>query len=235
MKPITTEFIRKFAILILIALFAWIYHHTHLQNYSYIMLILALIAYLFGYKREIPKGAAYYSKIIVLDIMGYIYWLGAMMLFTSFIGGKDDHQILGTIFFFTLFGIVPIYLIWYSVKLSSRWYLFGKDTFEWSDTRGVHSIALSDLKLAKPYVKTKYPFSSSEMGIEIITKSDEKIKIMSNNLEADELFMKHLRDLYIEGDDSFAKYLKDEDSLDGDEVFSENLNELQERMEENGR
>jgi len=65
-----------------------------------------------------------------------------------------------------------------------------------------------------------------------VIKSGKKIKIVSNNLEADEMFMKCLQDLYLEGDDTFSQYLKDGTYPKGDEVFYEILQELQEKMEE---
>ena len=229
MKPITAEYIRKFGILILIALFAWMYYHPPLKNYSYIMLILALLAYLFGPKTKIPEGAAYYSKILVMDIFSYLYWLvGMMILFFDL--DVDDNLIGQVVFIFLVFGTLPLYLMWYSVKLSSRWYRFTKDTFQLSDAEGVQSVALNDIESAEPYAKRKYPFSPSEMGMQIITKSGKKIRMMSNNLETDEIFMKHLQEFYLAYDDTFSQYFKDGTFPEGDEKFNENLQELQGRM-----
>ena len=55
---------------------------------------------------------------------------------------------------------------------------------------------------------------------------------VSNNLEAGEIFMRHLQELYLVGDDTFSEYIKDGSTPEGDEVFSENLQKLQKRMEQ---
>ncbi len=231
LKPITKEYIRKFSVLILLALFGFMFNYIHIRDYSYIIIIFALFIYIFGPKTKIPDGAAYYSKILVLDIVGFVSWTGAMMLiFFIFLDAQDS--ILGAITFFTIFAVLPLYIVWYSIKLSSKWYIFTGDTFIWSDAEGVQSVKLKEIELAEPYVKRKNLFSSAEMGIVITTKLGKKIKIMSNNLEADTLFMRNLQDLYLFGNDTFSQYLKDEKYPEEDEEFNRNLGKLQKNMEE---
>ncbi len=71
-----------------------------------------------------------------------------------------------------------------------------------------------------------------EMGMAITMKSGKKIRLMSNNLEADEIFMDRLQNLYLKYDDTFSQYLKDENYPKGDKMLDENLQKLQKRMEE---
>ncbi len=181
MKPITKEYFRKFSVLILLALFVWIF------NYVPFILI------------------------------------------------SEHDAILAAIFLFLLFGLIPLFIVKYSVKLSSQWFLFGKDVFQWSDTDGVHSVILDDIDSTEPYTKRKYPFSPVEMGMMIRTKSEKEIRIMSNNLEADDLFMKRLQELYLAGDDTFTQYFEEGIMPKVDAVFNENLKALQKRMCENDK
>ncbi len=231
MKPITKEYFRKFGVLILIALFAWMFNYEPLKDFSYLLIILALLVYLLGPKTKIPQGAAYYSKILILDIIGFVEWTGAMIFF-FFVLLNERNSTVEVIFIFLIFGVVPLFIIWYSIKLSIRWYLFTDDVFRWSDSEGVQSVALNDIELAEPYVKKKYVFSPSEMGMQITTKSGKKINVVSNNLEADEVFMKHLQGLYLAYDDTLAQYFEDGIIPEGDEMFNENLQKLQKRMEQ---
>jgi len=234
LKPISKEYIRRLSVLILIALFAWMYYYYPLENYFYLLIFLAVLAYMFGPKAKIPDGAAYYSKILLLDIMGFAFWAG-MVMFVLSMTAASHISLVGAVVVLMFFGIYPLYILWLSVKFSSRWYLFDDDVFRWSDADGVQSIALSDMVSAEPYVMKKYVASVAEMGIQIKTKLGKKIKIISNNLEADEKFMKRLRELYLEGNSTFAQYLKDGTYSEGDEMFYANLQELQEKMEENGK
>lgn len=231
MKPITKEYFRKFCVLILIALSAWMFNYEPLKDFSYLLIILALLVYLLGPKTKIPQGAAYYSKILILDIIGFVEWTGAMIFF-FFVLLNERNSTVEVIFIFLIFGVVPLFIIWYSIKLSIRWYLFTDDVFRWSDSEGVQSVALNDIELAEPYVKKKYVFSPSEMGMQITTKSGKKINVVSNNLEADEVFMKHLQGLYLAYDDTLAQYFEDGIIPEGDEMFNENLQKLQKRMEQ---
>jgi len=219
MKPITKEYIRKFGVLILIALFALMFNYSSLKDYSYLLLILALLAYNIGPKTKIPEGAAYYSKILVLDIIGFVEWTGAMIFF-FFVLINERNSTAEVIFIFLIFGLVPLFIIWYSVKLSSRWYLFTEDAFQWSDIDGVQSISLNDIELAEPYVKSKYPFASAEMGMMITTKSGKKIRLMSNNLETDEMFIQHLQEFYLAHDDTCVQYFEDGSTLTWDKMFN---------------
>ena len=228
MQPITKEYIRMIGILMLISFFAWVYYQS---EYAYILMILALLVYIFGSKTKIPEGAAYYSKILVLDIIVFISWTGAMLLvFFVLMNGRDS--ISGAIVFFLLFPLLPLFVAWHSVQLSSKWYYFTGDEFQWSDAKGLQSVALNDIVSATPYVKRKSLFAPAEMGIVITTKSGNEIKIMSNNLEADTLFMRNLEDLYLAHEDTFTEYLQDATFSQRDEKFNEDLQKTQKSMEE---
>jgi len=215
----------------LISSFAWIYYQS---EYAYVLMILALVVYIFGSKREIPEGAAYYSKIFVLDIIVFISWTGAMMLvFFVLRNGRDS--IFGAMVFFLIFAILPLFLAWYSVQLSSKWYYFTESDFHWLDKNGVQSVSLDDIDFADAYVKRNYSLSPAEMGVVITTKWGKEVKIMSNHLEADTMFLRNLQDLYLAHDDTFTQYLKDGTNPEEDEKFNGNLKKLQKRMDENGR
>ena len=119
MKPITKEYIRKFSILILITIFAWMFNDSSMKDYFYTFLLLSILIYIFGPKVKIDADAVGYSTILVLDVVGFVSWTGAMLLvFFVMVNGRDS--ITGAMTFFLIFALLPLILVWYSVKLSSR-------------------------------------------------------------------------------------------------------------------
>jgi len=208
LKPMTREYIRKFSVLLLILFFVWMFNSPLWENYAFIPMALAILIYLFGPKTKLPEGAAHYSKISVLDLLGYAFWFCFTMLFYSSFAESSGKDLLMAISLFTLFSILPLYLIWLSVHYSGKWYLFSKNTFKWADSGGVQTIALSDIQDVEPYQRKIHSYYPEEIGIVISTKS-KKIKILSNNLQVDETFIKHLRELFIAHNENAAHYFKD--------------------------
>jgi hypothetical protein len=117
------------------------------------------------------------------------------------------------------FGGFALAIILPTIKYASNWYLFTEKTFRWSDENGIGKVSLHDIISIKPYKKQLPKWvavlivlfgrgkvgatgmgslaasSTPEIGMEITTKSDKKIKVMANYLEADEVFTKRFQEL----------------------------------------
>ena len=127
MKQFVAEFTRKFSSLAQIAVFGWIYHYTDYQIYSYLVLLLALLIHLFVPKTMILEGTAYYSKILLLDIMGFAFRASMIIFFFSMTTASHT-SLGGVVLLLMLFSIYLLYL-WQSAKFSGRRYFFNDVMF----------------------------------------------------------------------------------------------------------
>jgi len=190
-----------------------------LRGYSYLLIILAILIYVYLPREQIPKGAAYYTKfnaVYLADILGFSLWSAAWMLFFL---PDDSAPLLVRYFLLLFFGIFALVVIVSTVKYASSWYLFSENSFLWSDKNGLGKVSLDDIVSIKPY-KRQLPkwvapllilfgkgepiatgaglismSSAPEIGVEILTKSGKKIKVMQNYLEADKMFIKRFKEL----------------------------------------
>jgi hypothetical protein len=190
-----------------------------LRIYSYLLLLLAILIYIYLPRPSIPSGAAYYTRLNAVylpDVLSVFLWLGAWMFF--FLPDDSAPMVVRYIFllFFAIFALV---IVLPTVKYASNWYLFTDDSFQWSDTDGIGSVPVKDVVSIKPYKKQLPKWvapliilfgrgqpvatgagmismsSSPEIGMEITIRSGKKIKVMANYLEADEVFTERFQTL----------------------------------------
>jgi hypothetical protein len=190
-----------------------------LRIYSYLLLLLAILIYIYLPRPSIPSGAAYYTRLNAVylpDVLSVFLWLGAWMFF--FLPDDSAPMVVRYIFllFFAIFALV---IVLPTVKYASNWFLFTEDSFQWSDTDGIGSVPVKDVVSIKPYKKQLPKWvapliilfgrgqpvatgagmismsSSPEIGMEITIRSGKKIKVMANYLEADEVFTERFQTL----------------------------------------
>ncbi len=168
-KPITTEYIRRFSILILLALFAWMFSHSPLdiykiqdapagvkyplRIYGYLLLLLSVLIYIFIPRPKVPEGAACYerfSAVYVPDMLAFSLWAGGWMFF-FFLLPDDSAPMAVRYFLLFFFGIFALAIIFPITKYASSWYHFQEDAFEWSDASGIGYVKLDDIISVKPY------------------------------------------------------------------------------------
>ncbi len=190
-----------------------------LEYYSYLLIVLSILIYVFVPKPKVPVGAAYYTRfnaVYLADILGAFLWTGAWMFFFL---PDDSAPVFVRYFFLSFFGIFALAIVLPTIKYASNWYLFTEDAFEWSDTGGIGRVTLKDIVSIEPY-KRQLPkwiapliilfgrgqpvatgagmismSSSPEIGMEITIKSGKKIKVMANYLEADKVFTEKFQEL----------------------------------------
>ncbi len=190
-----------------------------LRIYSYLLVLLSILIYIYLPRPNIPNGAAYYTRfnaVYLADILGVFLWTGAWMFF--FLPDDSAPMVVRYIFllFFTVFALA---IVLPTVKYASNWYLFTEDSFQWSDKDGIGNVPLKDIVSIKPYKKQLPKWvapliilfgrgqpvatgagmismsSSPEIGMEITTRSTKKIKVMANYLEADKVFTERFQEL----------------------------------------
>lgn len=223
LKPMHAELLRRFMVLVFIAIFAWLLNARSLNHLSYFALIPAVLIYTFGPKTHIPEQAAYFRKIVVLDIGGF--FLGTIPLFFFFmIYGESTNSKIGALTVLIVFSIMPGFILWISARLASSWYLFSDNHFQWLDKKGIHKIHQKEIVSLEPYILKKNR-SIPEMGTILTTQSGKEIKIVANNLETNDVFLSHMRKLIGEHDPEFANY------FETGEISEEYLEKLQKRME----
>ena len=190
-----------------------------MEYYSYLLIILSILLYIYIPKSEVPKGAAYYTRfnaVYLPDILGFFLWTGAWMFFVL---PDDSMPVVIRYFLLLFFGIFALAIVLPTIKYASNWYLFIEKTFRWSDEDGIGSISTNDIVSIKPY-KRQLPkwvavlivlfgrgnvgatgmgshaaSSTPEIGMEITTKTGKKIKVMANYLEADDVFTGRFQEL----------------------------------------
>ena len=190
-----------------------------LRPYSYLLIVLSFLIYIFMPRSKIPNGAAYYTRfnaVYLADTLGFFLWAAAWIFFFLPDNSSMHFGQYILLFFFAPFALA---IILPTIKYASNWYLFKEGSFEWSDKDGIGKVPLKDIVSIKPY-KRQLPkwvgplmillgrgnavatgagmvsmTSSPEIGMEITTKSGKKIKVMANYLEADEVFTKRFQEL----------------------------------------
>ncbi len=182
-----------------------------LRKYSLFLLLISALIYFLLPRIKVPKGGAYYTRfnaVYLPDVMAFVLWIGVFVLFNA----PDDSLPMAVRYFFLFFGILPLTFVLITVKYASSWYLFKDNYFQYSGRGGFHKIPLQDIISVKPYTR-RLPkwiaplimifgrgnpgstglavlssISTSEIGMEITTKSGEKIKVMANYLKSDKAF-----------------------------------------------
>ncbi len=190
-----------------------------LRVYSYLLLLLAILIYIYLPRPNIPNGAAYYTRfnaVYLADALCVFLWTGAWMFFFL---PDDSAPMFVRYFMLFFFAIFALAIVLPTIKYASNWYLFTEKSFRWSGSGGVQRVALSEIVSVKPY-KRQLPkwvavlivlfgrgnvgatgmgslaaSSAPEIGMEITTKSGKKIKVMANYLEADEVFTERFQEL----------------------------------------
>lgn len=190
-----------------------------LENYSYLLILLSILVYIFIPKPKVPQGAAYYTRlnaVYLADILGFFLWMFAWFFFFL---PDDSAPLFVRYFFLSFFGIFALAIVLPTTQYASNWYLFTKDSFQWSDRDGIGKVSLQDIVSIKPYrrelsgwiavlivlfgrgkvgatgIGSLAASSNPEIGMEITTTSGKKIKVMANYLEADEVFTERFQDL----------------------------------------
>lgn len=190
-----------------------------LRIYAYFLLVLTLFVYLILPKPKLPQGAAYYTRfnaVYLADTLGFFLWIAAWI---AFFAHDDSSMYFGQYILFFFFAPFALAIILPTIKYASNWYLFREDSFEFSDKDGIGKVSLQDIVSIKPY-KRELPkwiaplmilfgrgnpvatgtgmismSASPEIGMEITLKSGNKIKVMANYLEADEVFTQRFKEL----------------------------------------
>ena len=189
-----------------------------LRKYSFFLLLISALIYFLLPKIKVPEGGAYYTRfnaVYLPDVMAFVLWTGVFMLFNA----PDDSLPMAVRYLFLFFGILPLAFVLITVKYSSSWYLFQDDFFQYSGRGGVHRVALHDIISVKPYTRRLPGWiaplimifgrgspgstgisiisstSAPEIGMEIITKSGDKIKVMANYLKSDKAFTERFQEL----------------------------------------
>jgi len=175
-----------------------------LEYYSYLLILLSILIYIYVPKPKVPEGASYYARfnaVYLADILGFSLWTGAWIFFFL---PDDSAPVFVRYFLLLFFGIFALAIILPTIRYASNWYLFTKDSFQWSDTDGIGKVSLQDIVAIKPY-KRELPkwvavlivlfgrgnvgatgigslaaSSTPEIGMEITIKSGKKIKVMCN-------------------------------------------------------
>ncbi len=190
-----------------------------LEYYSYLLILLSILIYVYLPKPKVPVGAAYYTRfnaVYLADILGFFLWTAAWMFFFL---PDDSAPMFVRYFMLFFFAIFALAIVLPTIKYASNWYLFTEKSFRWSGSGGVQRVALSEIVSVKPY-KRQLPkwvavlivlfgrgnvgatgmgslaaSSAPEIGMEITTKSGKKIKVMANYLESDEVFTERFQEL----------------------------------------
>jgi hypothetical protein len=190
-----------------------------LRMYSYLLLVLSILIYIYLPRPKVPDGAAYYTRfnaVYLADVLGIFLWMGAWMFFFL----PDDSAPMVVRYIFLLFFVIfALAIVLPTIKYASNWYLFTDKMFKWSDEDGVGSIYTKDIISIEPYKKQISKWvavmivlfgrgkvgatgmgslaasSTPEIGMEITIKSGKKIKVMANYLEANEVFTKRFQEL----------------------------------------
>ena len=190
-----------------------------MRTYAYLLIVLALLAYLLIPRPSIPESAAFYTllnAVYLPDVLGVFLWTGGWMFFFL---PDDSAPVIVPYLFLLFFGLFGLIIMWSATKYASSWYRFKDGSFQWSGSSGIQSIALADVVSVKPY-KRQLPrwiaplivlfgrgqpgatgvgilsgTSAPEIGMEITTNSGERIKVMANYLEADDEFTEKFQEL----------------------------------------
>lgn len=190
-----------------------------LQNYAYILLIIAILIYKYIQRPNIPSGAASYASfnaVYLPDALSIFLWLGGWMLFFL----PDDSAPMVVRYIFLLFFVVfSLAIVLPTAKYASSWYKFTEDSFLWSDASGVGHILIKDIVSIKPYKKQLPKWvapliilfgrgqpiatgagmismsSSPEIGMVITTKKGQKIQVMANYLNSNKMFTERFKEL----------------------------------------
>lgn len=189
------------------------------RNYAYVLLLLAILIYIYLPRPKVPEGAASFTRVNAVylpDMLGMSLWLAAWMFFFL---PDDSAPVFVRYFLLSFFGLFALAIILPTIKYASSWYLLTDDLFQWSDGSGTGAVALKDIVSVKPYKKQLPKWvgplmillgrgdpvaagagmismsASPEIGMEVTTKFGQKIKVMANYLEADDAFTERFRAL----------------------------------------
>lgn len=190
-----------------------------LEYYSYLLIVLALLIYILIPKPTVPEGAAHYTRLNAVylpDVLGAFLWTGAWMFFFL----PDDSVPAGVRYFLLIFfAIFALAIVFSTLKYVVNWYLFTEDLFQWSDKDGRGSITVNDIISVKPYTRQLPKWiapliilfgrghpgatgvgiltatAAPEVGMELTTNREKKIRVMANYLESDEVFTERFQAL----------------------------------------
>lgn len=190
-----------------------------LEYYSYLLIVLAFLIYILIPKPTVPEGAAYYTRLNAVylpDVLGTFLWTGAWMFFFL----PDDSAPAGVRYFLLIFfAIFALAIVFSTLKYVVSWYLFTEDSFQWSDKDGTGSIAVNDIVSVNPYTRQLPKWvapliilfgrgqpgatgvgmlsgtAAPEVGMELTTNTEKKIRVMANYLESDEVFTERFQAL----------------------------------------
>jgi len=190
-----------------------------LRTYAYAMGVLSFLLYLVIPKIKVPAGAASYARlnsVYLPDMLSFAMWTAGWIFFFAGTASMPQAARLSLVFFFSAFAVllfVPV------SRIAVTWYQFTQHSFAWSGADGIQSIRLEDIISVNPYVK-KLPkwivplivllgrgaptftgigmltaTSSTEIGMDIVTKEGKTIRVMANYLQSSRAFTEQFQAL----------------------------------------
>jgi len=221
MKPLYTEIIRRFVVLSILALFAYLVVDDHIAI-LYVFPLLALSLYITIPFSKIPKGAAHFTRanaVYVPDFLVAFFWLMGWLLFFFILKEESTHAAIAY-FCLIFFGIIALAIACFTTIYAINWYHFQDGELCFSDAKGIECHKIEDIAAIYEYKRALPKWiaipiflfgeknvqsnswtliaatSAPEMGIIIEFHNGRKLKILANHLNGDTKFAQQIRELY---------------------------------------